>query len=83
MATDHHEGDRPMTETRNQPPQNEWQALRRLFNCNKSQLAERLGVTRQTLRIWEAATERGDPPTEQANRAAKRLLAEQLGRFDR
>lgn len=38
---------------RNTTPANVWDALRRLLNCNKTQLAERLGVTARTLHRWE------------------------------
>lgn len=38
---------------RNSMPANQYDLLRRALKCNKSQLAERLGVTPQTLRVWE------------------------------
>ena len=38
---------------RNTFPANQFDLLRRALNCNKSQLAEHLGITPQTLRIWE------------------------------
>lgn len=41
-----------MTE-RNTTPANIWDALRRLHNCNRQQLAARLGVSRATLHRWE------------------------------
>lgn len=59
---------------RNTTPATEWQALRRLLNCNKQQLAARLGITRQTLRVWEDATDRGEPASDNARRAAAELL---------
>lgn len=37
---------------RNTPPADAFEALRRIWNCNWQQLAERLGVTPQTLRRW-------------------------------
>lgn len=39
--------------TKNTTPANIWDTLRRLLNCNRSELAERLGVTPRTLRRWE------------------------------
>ena len=39
---------------RNTPPTDAFEVLKRLHNCNWSQLAERLGVTPQTLRQWRA-----------------------------
>jgi len=38
---------------RDTTPANIWEALRRLLNCNKTQLAARLGVTARTLHRWE------------------------------
>lgn len=43
-----------MSAARNTPPANVWEALRRLLNCNKAQLAAHLGVTPKTLARWEA-----------------------------
>jgi DNA-binding transcriptional regulator YiaG len=63
---------------RNTTPANEWQALRRLLLCNKSQLAARLGITRQTLRMWEDATDRGETASDNARRAAAELLTATL-----
>lgn len=64
---------------RNTPPANIWQTLRRLLNCNKQELAARLGVTARTLRNWEAATEtEGDSAGKAANAAAASLLQETL-----
>lgn len=40
-----------MTE-RNTTPENVFEVLKRLHNCNWSQLAERLGVTPKTLKVW-------------------------------
>ena len=39
--------------TRNTFPTNQYDLLRRALQCNKSQLAEHLGVTPKTLRTWE------------------------------
>lgn len=66
-----------MTE-RNAPPATIWEALRRLRACNKSQLADALGVHRHTLKRWEAATEAGDNPGHAAEDAARLLLLETL-----
>lgn len=38
--------------TRNTPPEDTFEALRRLYNCNWSQLAARIGITDRTLRNW-------------------------------
>lgn len=66
-----------MTE-RNTTPGNIWEALRRLLQCNKQQLASRLGVSRQTLRIWEDMTGAGEPISDNARRAAAELLTATL-----
>lgn len=63
---------------RNTTPANIWEVLRRLLDCNKQQLAERLGITRQTLRIWEDMTGNGEPITDNARRAAAELLTATL-----
>ena len=63
---------------RNTTPQNEWQALRRLLNCNRTQLADRLGITRQTLHVWERKTEQGETAGDNARRAAAELLTATL-----
>jgi transcriptional regulator with XRE-family HTH domain len=62
-----------MTTTRNTPPANIWETLRRLLNCNKTQLAERLDVTPRTLHRWEAGAAGDD-----AERRAGQLLREIL-----
>jgi len=41
----------------NSPPDTIWTALRRVYACNKQQLAARLGITSRTLRRWEAGEE--------------------------
>jgi len=56
---------------RNTTPANVWDALRRLHNCNKTQLAARLGVTQRTLARWEA----GEAGTDAHRRAADLLQA--------
>ena len=38
---------------KNNYPENQFELLRRMLNCNKTQLAERLGVKRLTLYRWE------------------------------
>lgn len=58
-------------DARNAPPADIWQALRRLLNCNRTQLAERLGVTRQTLRRWEE----GEAGANAYRRASELLIA--------
>ena len=39
--------------SRNTFPKDQYELLRRALNCNKSQLATRLGVSSKTLRNWE------------------------------
>ena len=63
---------------KNTTPATVWEALRRLLNCNKQQLAARLGVTRQTLRIWEEMTGDDEPLSDNARRAAAELLTATL-----
>lgn len=43
----------PRTTRRNAPPANALEALRRLLDCNRNELAAWLGVSRQTLHRWE------------------------------
>jgi len=59
---------------RNTNPAHIWQALRRLLNCNRTQLAARLGVNRHTLTKWERMTEAGENPGANATRRASDLL---------
>lgn len=56
-----------MTE-RNTPPADAFDVLRRLYGCNWSQLAERLGVTPRTLRTWREEGP-GKTGAERMNRA--------------
>ena len=63
-----------MSARHNAPPTNEWDLLRRLYDCNKKELAERLGITPPTLRRYEAATEAGEP----LNQAARSKVGELL-----
>lgn len=63
-----------MTGTRDTTPAHIWDTLLRLHLCNKTQLAARLGVTRQTLGRWIAATEAGHPPGKAASERAAQLL---------
>lgn len=51
-----------MTAPRDSTPAHIWDTLQRLHLCNKTQLAARLGVTRQTLARWIADTEAGQSP---------------------
>lgn len=61
---------------RNRPPQNVYDALRRLLRCNKAELAARLGVSARTLRRWEDLEAAGDHPgTDAAARLAQLLQA--------
>lgn len=62
------------TTRRNAPPANLLEALRRLLDCNRNELAARLGVSRQTLHRWE----RGQIPGPGAARVAE-LLQTTLG----
>jgi len=71
-----------MSAAKNTTPATIWEAMRRLLNCNKQQLAERLGVTRQTLRMWEEMTGRGEPISDNARRAAAELLTATLRAAD-
>ena len=59
---------------KNTNPAHIWQVLRRLLNCNRSQLAARLGVNRHTLAQWERMTEAGKNPGANAMRRASDLL---------
>jgi len=63
-----------MSARHNAPPPNEWELLRRLYDCNKKELAERLGIAPMTLRRYEAATEAGEP----LNKTARSLVGELL-----
>lgn len=63
---------------KNTTPATVWEALRRLLNCNKQQLAARLGVTRQTLHEWEKMTDADEPISDNARRAAAELLTATL-----
>lgn len=56
---------------RNTTPTDIWEVLRRLLNCNKAQLAERLGVDPRTLRRWE----QGEAGADAYRRAADLLRA--------
>lgn len=58
---------------RNTTPANVWIALRRLLNCNKTQLAERLGVNPRTLHRWEHGEDSAD-----AHRKAAQLMQSTL-----
>ena len=62
----------------NRSPKDIWETLRRLLDCNKEQLAARLGVTPKTLRGWENLTAKGEPITDNARRAAAELLTATL-----
>lgn len=63
-----------MNREKNSNPAHVWDALSRLLNCNRTQLAERLGVSRRTLQLWIAATKRGDDPGKNATLRADELL---------
>lgn len=67
-----------MSAARNTTPANIWEVLRRLLNCNKRQLGERLGVTRQTLHQWETQTEKGEQISDKGREAATDLLTATL-----
>jgi DNA-binding transcriptional regulator YiaG len=67
-----------MTTQRNTTPPHIWAALRRLLNCNRQQLAARLGVSARTLRRWETLTEDGDSPGKDAAERASALLISTL-----
>ena len=54
---------------RNTPPKTIWTALRRLYACNKTQLAARLGVTSRTLRRWEDGETTPPPDAQDKARA--------------
>ena len=57
--------------SRNTTPASPWEALRRLLNCNKAQLAERLGASPRTLRRWEE----GEAGADAMRRASALLIA--------
>lgn len=60
----------------NATPTNVFAALRRLLNCNKAQLAARLGVSARTLRRWEELDAAGEHPgTDAAARLAQVMQA--------
>lgn len=63
-----------MTAPRDSTPAHIWDTLQRLHLCNKTQLAARLGVTRQTLARWIADTEAGQSPGKAASERAAQLL---------
>lgn len=64
-----------MTAPRNTPPRHVWDALQRLRACNKQQLADALGVSRQTLARWIKLTETdGDSAGKGANERAAQLM---------
>jgi len=63
-----------MSARKNCAPANVWDALRRLRNCNKGQLAAALGVTRQTLSRWEALEANGENAGEDAHHRAAQLM---------
>ena len=60
-----------MPDSKNSTPANIWEALRRLLNCNKSQLAQHLGVNRRTLARWED----GEAGADAFARASQLLIA--------
>lgn len=64
--------------TRNAPPAHVWDALRRLLQCNKTELAARLGVAPRTLRHWEALTEQGESAGKAAEERASQLMVATL-----
>lgn len=64
-----------MTAPRNTAPKGVWETLRRLLQCNKQQLAERLGVSDTTLRAWERADETGSAGKTAHERAALLMQA--------
>ena len=61
----------PRTTRRNAPPANVLEALRRLLDCNRQELAARLGVSRYTLHRWE----RGQIPGPARARVAELMRA--------
>lgn len=63
---------------KNTTPATIWQALRRLLNCNRTQLAARLGITPRTLHNWEHSTDEGEQLTDRARDAAAELLTASL-----
>lgn len=60
--------------TRNRAPATEFELLRRMLLCNKSELSSRLGVTIQTLRKWEGLAEAGEPQSANTRRAIAELM---------
>lgn len=68
---------------RNTPPGDAFEVLRRLYNCNWSQLAARLGVSARTLRNWRenGPGEGGKARLQLATEAALRSAGAEPGRF--
>jgi hypothetical protein len=58
----------------NRPPADPWEALLRLYDCNRSELAARLGVTARTLRRWQDADAEGSGAGLDAHNRAADLL---------
>jgi len=63
-----------MSAQRDTTPAHIWDVLGRLLNCNRTQLAKRLGISRRTLFDWVALTEQGQSPGTNAERRAADLL---------
>lgn len=59
---------------RNTPPKHIFEALRRLRNCNKQELAAALGVSRHTLTRWEQLAELGEPVGKTAEKSCSNLM---------
>lgn len=63
-----------MTKVKNAAPAHIWETLQRLLNCNKMQLAQRLGIHPETLRRWIIEEEAGRSPGKDAEARAAQLL---------
>jgi len=71
-----------MTAAKNAPPKHVFEALRRLRNCNKQELAAALGVSRHTLTRWEQLAELGEPVSKTAAQSCSNLLIATLKAAD-
>lgn len=67
---------------KNRAPATVWEALRRLRDCNRQELAAALGISRHTLARWEDAAARNEQLPEGARERAASLLIATLRAAD-